>query len=228
VSKVTVVIPALNEEEGIETTIRAIPTADLVAMGHEVQILIVDNGSTDRTAELAKRAGAEVVFEPERGYGRAYKTGFAHALGDIIATADADGSYPVDGIPKLIKMLSEEGLDFISTNRFEFMTDGAMSAAHRVGNLILNLVTRILFGINLRDSQSGMWVFRRDLLDRLALSSDSMSFSEEVKIAACHFLRCRWKEVPISYRARIGTVKLRTWRHGLENFAFLVKMRLAR
>ena len=87
-------------------------------MGYKVQVLVVDNGSTDRTGELAQQAGADVVFEGRRGYGRAYKTGFAYAKGDIIATADADMTYPVEDIPKMVHQLNKEKLDFITTNRY--------------------------------------------------------------------------------------------------------------
>ena len=225
--KISVVIPARNEREGIEKTIRAIPKAELERMGYEVQILVVDS-STDDTGELARRAGAEVVREHRLGYGRAYKTGFAHARGDIIVTADADMSYPVEEIPRLIEILEREDLDFLTTNRYGFLEKGAMSPLHRLGNAILNFTTRLLFGLRLSDSQSGMWVFRKGILDKAVLRSDSMSFSEELKLEACYFLRCRWKEVPIRYRARVGKVKLRTWRDGFGNFLYLFRKRLLR
>lgn len=225
---ISIIIPALNERDGIGRTIQAIPKEELERMGYEVQILVVDNGSDDGTGELAREAGADIVYEPRRGYGRAYKTGFAYAKGDIIATADADLTYPAEDIPKLVKMLEEENLDFLTTNRYAYMEKGAMSALHRLGNAILNLTTRLLFWINLRDSQSGMWVFRKDLLGQVILGSNSMALSEELKMEACYFLKCHWKEVPIQYRARVGRVKLRSWRHGFENLLYLMKKRVIR
>ncbi|MBT9143780.1 MAG: putative glycosyltransferase [Dehalococcoidia bacterium] len=186
------------------------------------------DSSTDGTGELAQRAGAEVVREPRFGYGRAYKTGFAHADGDIIVTADADMTYPVEEIPRLVSILDEEDLEFLTTNRYGYMEKGAMSSLHRLGNGVLNLTTRLLFRLSLNDSQSGMWVFRKDVLDRAILRSDSMSFSEELKLEACYFLKCRWREVPIRYGARVGEVKLRTWRHGLGNLLYLLRKRLKR
>ena len=228
VRKFSVVIPALNEEEAIERVVKAIPKGELNAMGFEVQILVVDNGSEDRTGELARKAGAEVVFEPIRGYGRAYKTGFDNAHGQIIATADADLTYPVEDIPKLVKLLEEENLDFITTNRFANMDKNAMSPRNIFGNSVLNLTTRLFFRINLKDSQSGMWVFRKDILGHLKLSSDKMAFSEELKIEACHFTKYRWREVPIEYRARVGKVKLSGWRDGLQNLCYLFRKRLVR
>lgn len=228
VRKLSVVIPALNEEQAIERVVKAIPVSELSEMGFEVQILVVDNGSEDRTAELARKAGAEVVVEPKRGYGRAYKTGFSNARGEIIATADADLTYPVEDIPRLVAALEAEGLDFLTTNRFSKMHQGAISSRNLFGNSVLNATTRLLFAINLRDSQSGMWVFRKELLNRLNLKSDGMPFSEELKIEACHFARCRWKEVPIEYRTRVGEVKLSGWRDGLYNLFYLFRKRLLR
>jgi Glycosyltransferases involved in cell wall biogenesis len=224
----TVVIPARNEKDGIEGTVRAIPKDKLEKMGYEVQILVVDNGSNDGTGDLAKKAGAEVIFEPKPGYGRAYKTGFANATGGIIATADADLTYPVEEIPGFVKLLEDEKLDFITTNRFAKMDKSAMSRRNKLGNGVLNLTTRLLFRIDLTDSQSGMWVFRRSILDNLVLKSDGMPLSEELKIEACHFARCRWGELPIEYRARVGEIKLRGWRDGLQNLFYLVRKRVIR
>lgn len=224
---ISIVIPALNEKDGIGKTIQAIPRAKLERMGYEVQVVVVDNGSNDDTAELARRAGAEVVFESRRGYGSAYKTGFARAKGEIIATADADLTYPVEDIPRLVQILTAENLDFLTTNRFALMEANAMSFRNKIGNAILSLTTRLLFHIKLRDSQSGMWVFRKNLLDSLVLKSNT-PMSEELKIEACHFANCRWKEEPIKYRARLGKVKLGGWKVGSENFLFLLKKRIVR
>lgn len=192
-SKISIIIPALNEEEAIEGVIRAIPKDELRGMGFDVQILVVDGNSWDKTKELASKAGAEVIIEPRRGYGRAYKTGFAKASGDIIATADADLTCPGEGVPKFVKLLRDENLEFITTNRFASMEKDAMSFRNRVGNGVLNLATRLLFHLNLKDSQSGMWVFRKDILDRV-------SFSEELKLEACHFTKCCWREMPINIK----------------------------
>lgn len=225
---ISVVIPARNEKDGIEKTIRAIPSDKLKKMGYQVQILVVDNDSDDGTGELARKAGAEVVFEPRHGYGRAYKTGFAHARGDIIATMDADMTYPVEDIPKFMKLLDEQNLDFITTNRYAYMEKGAMSYQHRLGNAILNLVARLLFQTSLKDSQSGMWVFRKAILNNTVLKANSMALSEELKIEAIYFLRCHWKEFPIQYRVRVGKVKLRTWKDGFGNLFYLIKKRVVR
>ena len=225
--KLTIVIPALNEELGIEKTVRAVPRAEIDKIGYRTQVLVVDNASDDATAELAARAGAEVVAEPNRGYGTALKKGFAAAAGDVIVTADADATYPLEDIPRLVQILDSENLDFITTNRFAFLQRDAMSNRNRIGNAILSWTMRLLFRLKIDDSQSGMWVFRKSILEKLKLSSNT-PLSQEIKIEACHFARCRWREVPIEYRPRSGKAKLGGWKVGTGNLIHLVKKRLRR
>jgi len=226
---ITILIPALNEKDGIAKTIHSIPKSELEKIGYNVQILVVDNGSNDGTAELARKAGAEVVFEPRRGYGRAFKAGFAHAKGDIIVTTDADLTYPVEDIPRLLKIFMKENLDFLTTNRFALLEKGAMSFRNKLGNKVLSLAVRFLFQLNLRDPESGMWVFKRSLLDKLKLSSDIWPFSHEIKLEACYFNKHRWKEVPISYRPRVGNTKLLSgWKVGFTDLFHIIKKRFSR
>ncbi len=218
--KVSVIIPTMNEEGSIGLVIDEVNEA-LKEVDHE--ILVVDTDSKDRTREVASAKGAVVVDEPRRGYGRAYKTGFERASGDVVATLDADLTYPASDIPKLLRMLDEGNLDFISTNRMAMMDEGAMSAKHRFGNWVLSVTARLLFRIKVKDSQSGMWVFRRSILPNLDIRSDAMSMSEEIKVEA--FRKVRAAEVPIRYRSRTGEVKLQSWRDGLGNLKYLFKKR---
>jgi len=229
VKTLSVVIPALNEEEAIQGVVKAVPKKELKSLGYDTQVLVVDNGSTDETSKLAKETGADVIFEPQRGYGRAYKTGFAAAAGEIIATTDADQTYPVEIIPQLVKLLSDEKLDFITTNRLNGLSSpDTMCPRNKIGNGILNLTCRILYGLDLQDSQSGMWVFRKDLLKDLILKSDQMPFSEELKLESFYYKKCKWKEIPIEYRKRIGEVKLRGWQDGFNNWVYMMRKRFVR
>ena len=102
---VTVVIPTRNEEAAIVDTIRSIPKSNWCK---KIDFLIIDGNSTDKTRELAEKEGAKVYVEPRKGYGRAYKTGFAMAEGDIIVTMDADCTYPGEEVPALVKKLVDE------------------------------------------------------------------------------------------------------------------------
>ena len=218
---VSVVIPTRNEEASIGRVLEEVRTA-LASWDHE--ILIVDTSSTDRTREIAATKGARIVDEPRRGYGRAYKTGFAAAKGDVLATLDADLTYPAERIPEFASMIVSGEADFIAGDRLSHLADGAMSGMHRVGNEILNATFRLLFRHAIRDSQSGMWVFRRSAIDRLAVHSDGMAFSEELKLAA---LRggLKFREIPITYRPRVGAKKIRSVRDATRNEVWLLRKR---
>lgn len=222
---ISVIMPALNEAAGISDVVTSVPTGAFAARGYEVEILVVDNASEDNTAELARKAGARVVFEPERGYGHAYLRGFQEARGDIICTMDADGTYPAVVLPDIVEKLIREELDFISTDRFSLMTNGVMPRTNKLGNAVLNLVGRSLFHLPFRDSQSGMWVFRADLLKRMSLCSTNMALSQEIKIEAACVLKARCAEYPIKYGYRAGSPKLRPWRDGVSNLRHLVQKR---
>jgi len=217
--RLSVIIPTLNEAKCIGEVIDEI-RSNLHGKGFDYEIVIVDGRSSDGTRDIARSRGAVVVEEPRKGYGRAYKTGFERARGDIIATMDGDWTYPAESIVPLMEMLEGEGLEFITTDRFGHMEPGAMNNMHKIGNLALSFITRLLFGRKIRDSQSGMWVFRREALSKLNLTNDGMPFSEEIKIEA--FRKLRSREVMIAYRRRVGEVKLSSWRDGWYNFSFLL------
>jgi glycosyltransferase involved in cell wall biosynthesis len=223
-TQLSIVIPTMNEEGSIGLVMDDIRGSMPPSMDYEV--IVVDTDSKDRTREIASSNGARIVSEPRRGYGRAYKTGFENAKGKFVATLDADRTYPAGRIPEILGMLDAENLDFITTNRFAELQPGAMNFTHRFGNWILAVSVRLLFRVKLRDSQSGMWVFRRSALPKMRLTSDGMSLSEEIKIEA--FKNLRAKEVPIRYSPRIGEVKLNTWRDGKNNLKFLFKKRFGR
>jgi len=210
----------MNEEKSIGLVIGEVKQA---LVHRPFEILVVDTDSKDRTREIAIGAGAVVIDEPRRGYGRAYKTGFENASGDYVVTLDADMTYPAADIPALLDMLEDKALDFITTNRFARMEKGAMGAKHRFGNWVLSTTTRLLFWVKIKDSQSGMWVFRRAILKALILESDGMALSEEIKVEA--FRKSKAAEMPITYRRRVGEVKLSSWHDGLGNFRYLFKKR---
>ena len=192
------------------------------------QVIVVDNGSTDRTSDVARSLGAEVIREPVRGYGRSYKKGFACASGDIVVTLDGDHSYPPDAISYLIEAFLHLEVDFLNASRFPVRDSHAMSLKHKFGNLVLSVATSLLYFRWVRDSQSGMWVFRRSILEHMILESDGMAFSEEIKIEALRNSRIRFEEISIQYSSRLGEVKLNPWRDGFYNLWFLVKKRFAR
>ncbi len=218
---ISVVIPCYNEEDGVRAVIGEMPSC-------VDEIVVVDNNSTDRTAEVARSLGARVVSETRKGYGAAYKAGIPAARSDVVVTLDGDGSYPAEAIPSLVDELVDKKLDFLSASRFPLRTSGSMNPSNVVGNVILTIATGILYGRAVRDSQSGMWIFRRVVYPLLHVTSDGMAFSEEIKIEAIRHPRVRFGESHIDYRERIGDVKLDKWRDGVANLLFLVTKRFAR
>jgi dolichol-phosphate hexosyltransferase len=239
--RASLVVPTLNESASIGHVLRAFRAAAAAANAElfrdgpiDWELLVVDGASTDGTAALAVAEGARVIVERRKGYGRAYRTGFAAATGEVIATADGDATYPVEIIPSLVRRLLDEQLDFLTGNRMAYLDRAAMTTEHRIGNGMLNLGFGLLYhrwarslpGGRLADSQSGFWVFRRSVLDRVHLEQDGMAFSEELKIEV--LLRgLRATEVPIHYGERWGPPKLQSWRDGIWNTIYLARKRLA-
>lgn len=223
-SRISVVIPTMNEEE----TIGALLDGIREHLAHEdIEILIVDTNSKDRTREIAVSKGAVVVDEPRRGYGRAYKTGFERAQGEIIVTMDADNTYPPGDIPRLLELVDGDKADFVTGDRLSTISSDAMKTMHRFGNRLLNFLALVLFFHRFRDTQTGMWVFRKKVLEHIFPKSDGMPFSEEIKINAVT-RGLRFVEVPITYRVRLGEVKLRSWDDGWKNIRYLFQLRFSR
>ncbi len=218
--KITVIIPCLNEEEGIRLVLQDIP--DFVD-----ETIVVDNNSTDRTGDVALSMGAKVIHEKMPGYGKAYKRGFAEATGDVIITLDGDHSYPVSGISYLLEAFLHLQVDFLNASRFPVRDPRAMSFKHKIGNLILSAATSILFLRWVSDSQSGMWVFKRSILSKIKLESDGMAFSEEIKVEAIKHPDLTFGEISILYSSREGETKLNPWRDGINNLLFLIRKRFS-
>src|SRR3954469_7473079 len=214
--EVSVVIPCLNEEEAIEQVVRS-ARAGLDAAGVVGEVVVVDNASEDRSAELARAAGAVVVYEPRRGYGSAYLAGLSAARGRYAIMADADGTYPLELIPQFVEKL-RGGADMVIGSRFKgTIHPGAMPWLNRyIGNPILTGMLNLLFGSGVSDAHCGLRGLRRDVLPSLKLSATGMEFASEMVIKAGK-RHLRVEEIPIDYRPRIGVSKLSrvgdAWRH---------------
>jgi glycosyltransferase involved in cell wall biosynthesis len=217
---VSVVIPCLNEEENIEEVVsraRAVMERDGICG----EVIVADNASDDRSAELAAAAGARVVHEPRRGYGSAYLAGFAAARGAYIVMADADLTYDLHDIPRFVKEL-EDGAELVMGDRMDNIQPGAMPWLHRyVGNPVLSGTLNFFFKTGVRDAHCGMRALRRDLLPRLDLRSPGMEFASEMVIRASkEGLDIR--EFPIQYLPRGGESKLSSFRDGWRHLRFLL------
>jgi|TARA_B100002003_G_C14071989_1_gene515755 glycosyltransferase involved in cell wall biosynthesis len=213
---ISVVIPCHNEENSIVQVITVLPS-------FIDEIIVVDNASTDNTSILASNRGAKVVLEEKKGYGYAHKKGFKNAGGDIIVTLDGDGQHPSNSISEIIDYIIKKDLDFVSGTRFPLKNNNSMSLLNILGNKIQTYTFRFLFGCKVLDSQSGMWLFKRDILDRMKLTSNGMSFSEEIKIEAIQNNQICFGEFWIDHTKRIGNSKLMPWYDGFMNMIFMFK-----
>lgn len=215
---IALIIPCYNEEEGLKTLLLKIPK-------FIDEVIIVDNNSTDNTADIANSFGCTVLKEKTRGYGAAYKCGFSNVSKDIIVTMDGDDTYPIHEVEQNIELLLENNYDFITCSRFPLINKSAMNFSNILGNKILTIVTKVLFGTSIKDSQSGMWVFKKQIFKFIFPKSDGMPLSQEIKILALRHRNIIFFETNIGYATRIGEVKLDKWRDGFNNLIFLFKLR---
>jgi len=213
---VSFVIPCLNEEDSVAAVVVE-ALSILERQGIEGEVIVVDNGSDDASAERAATAGANVVHEPRRGYGSAYLAGFAAARGTYIVMTDADGSYDLRSVPEFVARL-RAGDDLVLGSRFKGRIHrGAMPWSHRwIGNPVLTGMLNLLFRGHVSDAHCGLRALRRETLPRLQLSTTGMEFASEVVIKAAK-RGLRVSEIPIDYRPRMGESKLNSvrdaWRH---------------
>jgi glycosyltransferase involved in cell wall biosynthesis len=215
---ISVVIPCYNEEDGVQRVIKSLPAC-------VDEVVVVDNNSTDRTAEVSKALGARVVPETRKGYGAAYKAGLPAVTSDITVTMDGDCTYPSEQIEECVDYLVDNDLDFVSAARFPLQNPEAMNFSNKIGNMVLTVAMLVLYGTKIRDSQSGMWIYRSKVYPMMNVTSDGMPFSEEIKIEAIRSKQIRFDEYHVNYHERIGEVKLDKWRDGFKNLWFLVEKR---
>src|SRR6266566_1924223 len=210
-SRVSVVIPCLDEAETIAECV-AQARAVLDESGLAGEVIVVDNGSTDGSGELARAAGALVVEELRRGYGSAYLAGLAVAQGDYIVMLDADLTYDFREIPRFVQTL-DDGAQLVVGNRMGSIAPGAMSLLSRLGNPLLSGFLNVLHRTNIRDVHCGMRAVRRDLLPVLNLRTVGMEFASEMVIRATRE-RLDVREVPIELHPRVGDSTLSPFRDG--------------
>lgn len=217
---VSVVIPCLNEEENIEACVSQ-ALAAIADAGLDGEVVVADNNSTDRSAELAAAAGAKVVHVPERGYGAAYLGGFAAARGTYIVMGDADLTYDFGEVPRFVEHL-EAGADLVMGNRMNNIQPGAMPWLHQyIGNPVLSGFLNLLFRTGVRDAHCGMRAVRRSALPVMDLRTPGMEFASEMVIRAAKE-DLRIEQFDIQYAPRGGESKLSTFRDGWRHLRFLL------
>jgi glycosyltransferase involved in cell wall biosynthesis len=216
---VSVVIPCLDEAESI---VQCVTAAQRVLEEHDIngEVLVVDNGSEDGSAALARLAGARVVDEPRRGYGSAYMAGFAAAHGDYIVMIDADLTYDFEEIPRFVREL-DAGAALVMGNRMQAVEPGAMSTVSRIGNPLLSGFLNLLFRTPVRDAHCGMRALRRDVLPTLALQATGMEFASEMVIRAARG-GLEIRELSIALHRREGESKLSPFRDGWRHLRLML------
>ncbi|HYM56538.1 MAG TPA: glycosyltransferase family 2 protein [Solirubrobacteraceae bacterium] len=213
-------IPCLNEEDNIERCVR-LAVKVMEEAGIRGEVVVADNDSRDRSAELAAAAGARVIHEPRRGYGSAYRAGFSAARGRYIVMADADLTYDFREIPRFVEHL-EAGADLVMGDRMDNIHPGAMPWLHRyVGNPVLTGVLNVFFHTGVSDAHCGMRALRRDVLPRLDLRTTGMEFASEMVIRAAKE-KLDIRQFQIEYRPRGGDSKLSSFRDGWRHLRFLL------
>jgi len=219
--KVSVVMPAMNEEGTIGECIEKIKR---VFDEHHIdgEIIVADN-STDETPEIAKSLGAMVITPKKRGYGNAYLAGLSHANGEFIVIADADGTYDFFELQKFLEPLIRGEADFVMGNRFGgTILKDAMPKLHQyIGNPLLTKILSWLFKIKISDAHCGMRSFTKEAYERLNLRTGGMEFASEMIVEAAR-KNLRIKEVPINYYSRSAPSKLHSFRDGWRHLRFMM------
>jgi len=220
-----IVIPTLNEEKGLESTINSIKT--YLDGKYNYIIVVVDGQSNDRTVEIAKSMGAIVIKQRRKGYGDALQSGFHYVdtnLNSLITVMlDADGTYETKDIIKMAEIIRKGEADFVIGDRFANMDKNAMPRINKIGNKILSAIARKTLGTRVSDSQCGLRAFRSDLANIFYTTSMGMPFATEM-LAATNSYRIKIKEIPTSYHERIGETKLTPFQDGTKILSTIIRL----
>ena len=220
-------MPCLNEEETVGICIgKALDTMRELDLAGEV--IVADNGSTDKSVAVAVSRGARIVHQPTRGYGATYLAGFAAANGQYIVMGDSDDSYDFTDLERFVKPL-QEGYDAVIGNRFKGeIMKGAMPWPNRyIGNPVLSGLLRLLFRTSISDSHCGMRSFTVEAYRRMALKTTGMEFASEMVVRALE-LNLDILEIPITYHPRGGESKLNSVKDACRHIRYLLKYRFFR
>jgi glycosyltransferase involved in cell wall biosynthesis len=225
--KISIVIPCRNEEKHLREVVSAIP--EMIG-----EIIIVSNASTDRTIETGRQLAREnpkvKIMEDNRtlggiGYGYAHISGIEAATGDFIMCGDGDGTYPFEEIDHIIRFMEEKQLDFVSCNRYPVPKEVEIPLKLRIGVTLLNWEIRLLYGLKIKDTLSGMWVFRQEVKKELQLTMGDWNLSPQIKLNAARNPNIRFTEYSIKQRLRKGETKQNYFKTGFSHALWIFKNR---
>jgi glycosyltransferase involved in cell wall biosynthesis len=210
------------KEEGLKKLIQGLPK-------FIDEVIVVDNGSTDNTFKVAKELGVKAVKEERTlggiGYGYAHITGIKHATGDYIAAMDADDTYPAGDISGIVEKMLVEKLDFVSCSRLPLKNPEAISKTRQLGIKILNLEMFLLYGLRIKDTLTGMWVFDAKVKEALNLKMGDWNLSPEIKINAIINPEIEFAECHINHFSRVGVSEQVIWETGFNHLFYILKKR---
>jgi glycosyltransferase involved in cell wall biosynthesis len=218
---ISLIIPCRNEAESLKVMLNKVPKG-------VDEVIVVDNGSTDETAKVAKAFGARLVKESRIdrlgiGYGFAHQKGIKKASGDLIVTMDGDGTYPLWQIGAVVKYMEKQNLDFVACSRFPLTNHQVISAYRKLGVFVLNAVVRGLYRYPIQDILSGMWVIKRDAVSQLQLKEGGWDFSPEIKLNALMAKKIRFGQYHIRhYRRENGASKQQLWVTGINHLKYII------
>lgn len=216
---VSVIIPTLNEEKAIGKVLSEMPK------GVVNEIIVVDS-STDDTAEIAESFGANVIFVPKKGYGRALQTGVEKARGEVVVYMDGDCTYDPKEVYSLVQPILKGGYDVVLGSRLRGrMLPGSMSALNRFGNFVLSLIFSVLFFKVVIDTQCGFRAIKKEFLDGLSYEDYGMPYVTEQLVKLIR-RGAKMSNVPVTYRPRVGATKLCAWTDGFRILKCILRGRL--
>lgn len=200
--KISLIIPCLNEEKGLNKILKTIPKS-------VSETIVIDGDSLDDSIKIARKYNAKVVIEKKRGYGRALSTGFNKAGQSIIGTLDADATYPIEELDNMLSYMVDNQLDFLVACRFPLRHKTSMSTKNFFGNLLFSAIISLFFGVKVTDVCSGMWLMKKKVWKKIRgkIYDEKWFFSNEIKIEALLDKKIKYDEYWIALRNREGVTK---------------------
>jgi glycosyltransferase involved in cell wall biosynthesis len=193
------------------------------------EIIVISNASKDDTVKVARELGLKAIEDNRTvggiGYGFAHMTGIENATGDIVVGADGDATYPIEDLAKIIDHMLDNDLDFISCNRYPLRDGTSIPFKLRLGVGVLNKEVHMLYGHKVQDILSGMWVFKRSIAGKLALTKGEWNLSPQIKLNAILHPEINFSEYSIAQHQRMGESKQAHYKTGFQHLWWIFENR---